>query len=336
MKHRHQIRTREKSALIKKLVEDNPRIESRKLARLLMSTHGALFPNLESARSAVRKARGAEGEIKRKTCKVVGRTPTPAEVLRLPSAREIPSDPHVINPGTTLILCDVHLPFHDRAAVEAAVKMAKGRRIDTILLGGDLADFFSISRFLTNPAERDLPGELKTIAEFLGWLRAKFRNAEIVWKLGNHEERWAHYLWTKAPEICGLPTMKIGNITGADNLGVTIVDDRLPVQMGHLAFLHGHELTQGAASPVNPARGLFIRVVSTSAMGHQHRTSEHAEKVGIGDGRFITCWSIACLCGLSPMFMRVNKWNHGFAINQHRADGSFNFDNKRIHDGKVL
>lgn len=333
---RHKIDTPEKRAIVKQIVRDNPNVSNRKIARLLYHKHKALFPSVEAARMCVMVARGARGAVLRKSCKVIGRTPRPSEVLRLPKAVSIPSTPHTVAPGRTLILNDVHLPFHDRLALEAAIRLASKMKIDTVLLNGDLIDFFSISRYLSDPSKRDLIGELKTAEEFLMYIRGKFRGATIILKEGNHEERWDHYVWQKAPELCQLPHIRLDKIINAEAHGVQVIGDRLPVNIGHLTVLHGHELPQGAASPVNPARGLFIRMVSTAAIGHQHRTSEHAEKVGIGGGRFITCWSIGCLCDLSPMYARVNKWNHGFAIVESAADGTFQFHNKRIHDGRVL
>lgn len=333
---RHSIDTPEKRAFVKSLVRENPRIENRKLARLAYSLKPQLFQNVEAARTAIRAARGALGPVHRKSYKVVGKTPTPPDVMRLPDSIDVPSKPFEIQPGRTLILSDIHIPFHDRKAVEAAVGSVRGQRVDTVFINGDLADFFSISRWLTDPSERNLVKEVETIAEFLRYLRSKFPKAELVWKEGNHEERLAHYLWTKAPELYGLACLRLEEITGAAKLGVKIVADRLPVGIGSLAVFHGHELAQGAASPVNPARGLFIRLISTAAMSHLHRSSEHAEKIGFGDGRFITCWSIACLCHLSPMYARTNKWNHGCAIVESRASGDFSFHNKRIHNGRVL
>lgn len=330
----NKIQTREKTAIVKQIVADNPRVESRKLARLLYAKYPELFPNMEAARMAVRSRRGAAGPVKLRRVKVVGKTPAPSEVLRLPDAIDVPSTPFRVEPGRTLILCDMHFPYHDKRSINAALNEVKGQRIDTILLGGDTADFFSISRYPTDPKERDLKNELETVSEFFGFLRYRFPKARIVWKLGNHEERWAHYLWQKAPEMYGCAFTDLATVTEASRRGIEIVDHRLAVKIGMLTFLHGHELEQGAASPVNPARGVFMRTLDTYAIGHRHRTSEHTEKTA--NDRFITCWSIGCLCNLSPMYARVNKWNHGFAIVESKADGSFRFHNKRIHDGRVL
>jgi hypothetical protein len=34
--------------------------------------------------------------------------------------------------------------------------------------------------------------------------------------------------------------------------------------------------------------------------------------------------------------MPINKWNHGFSMVEIEDDGSFEVQNKRIHQGKLL
>jgi len=42
------------------------------------------------------------------------------------------------------------------------------------------------------------------------------------------------------------------------------------------------------------------------------------------------------LCELHPLYMPINKWSHGFAIQTTMPDGDFEVDNKKIIDGRVL
>jgi len=41
------------------------------------------------------------------------------------------------------------------------------------------------------------------------------------------------------------------------------------------------------------------------------------------------------LCGLTPEYARINRWNHGFAIIENNGD-SYKVNNYMIYDGKVL
>ena len=47
----------------------------------------------------------------------------------------------------------------------------------------------------------------------------------------------------------------------------------------------------------------------------------------------IACWSVGCLCGLSPDHAVLNKWCHGRAFIEVERGGFFHVDNRKIIDG---
>jgi len=47
-------------------------------------------------------------------------------------------------------LNDVQLPFEDRHAIKNAIEVGKENKAKTIVLRGDLIDFFAISKFISN------------------------------------------------------------------------------------------------------------------------------------------------------------------------------------------
>jgi hypothetical protein len=96
---------------------------------------------------------------------------------------------------------------------------------------------------------------------------------------------------------------------------------------------HGDELPRGMASPVNPARGAFLRTLSSLLHSHLHRTSEHTERTM--DDRIITCRTTGALCGLYPEYARINKWDHGFATVVVSEDGNYECELKRIIHKRV-
>jgi hypothetical protein len=53
-------------------------------------------------------------------------------------------------------------------------------------------------------------------------------------------------------------------------------------------------------------------------------------------GNVVTTYSIGSLCGLSPEYLPYNKWNHGFATIETQPDGSYEFRNLKIINGKVI
>ena len=169
----------------------------------------------------------------------------------------------------------------------------------------------------------------------IGWLRSEFPKIPIIAKLGNHEERWEHWLWDHAPEISSETEMGLEAWLHLTQHGVELVKDQRIILAGELPIAHGHELPKGMASPVNAARGAFMRTMSTILIGHGHRTSGHCEQDMWQSETF--CWSTGCLCDLAPEYARINKWNWGFAsVEIAKTGGGFDVQNYRITgDGKV-
>ena len=205
----------------------------------------------------------------------------------------------------------------------------KKRKPDVLLLNGDFADFYTISRYTKNPKKRNFKKEVKLLREGLSWLRSQFASSRIVYKQGNHDERWDHWLWNHAPEISDLPQVRLSSILGAKKLDIEFVGDGRPVMAGKLAIFHGHELSGGPFVPAMPARSAFLRTTASVMVGHHHRTSTHTEPNWKHEE--VVCWSVGCLADLNPEYSRVNKHNHGLAIIDVAADGQFGVDNLRLN-----
>ena len=322
--------------MVRELIRKHPQAPARTLARRLVEeVNGAL--TLEQARSRIRSILGLNGEPRRKQShdKPLHRPPRKAgERLAMPPSQAEPWLPFDLGiTGKVGVLSDIHVPYHDETALRAAVDHLQGEKVDALLLNGDWADFYSISRHEKNPKHRNFKNELHAGRELLKWLRQEFPDARFVAKLGNHEERWEKWLWEHAPEISDDPIMGIDNWYGFHNLGIDLVADKRIVLAGALPILHGHEKGNGISSPVNQARGAFMRLHHTVLEGHGHRTSTHSEPDMMG--RETVCFSTGCLCDMRPAYARLNKWNHGAAVVTVHADRTFDVENFRIQAGKV-
>jgi len=322
--------------MAKRLAEKFPDAPARTLARrLVKETNGAV--TVHQARMRIQRQFGVHGKRHRKNIKPVApRKPRQAgKVYAMPPSVAESWTPFRFDVlGPIGILSDVHVPYHSETAVRAAVEFLKGQHLAGILLNGDIADFYAISRYMKDPTKRDFKGELVAVQEFLEWLRSEFPGIPIAYKAGNHEERWTHWLWQHAAEISDDPRMSLVAWLDLNTHGIEWVEDQRPVMLGKLPVLHGHELPKGMAAPVNVARGAFLRTLSTVLVGHSHRTSNHAE----ADmwHRETGCWSTGCLCDLRPDYARINRWNHGFAVATVHKGGAFDVHNYRVmSDGTV-
>ena len=231
-----------------------------------------------------------------------------------------------------LVLSDIHLPYYDKEAVLTAIEFGINQNVDTIYLNGDIVDFNSVSRWQTSPNERDLMNEVKISRLFFKYLRNVFPAQSIIWKLGNHEERWESFLSSKASEIFNLDVLYLSKLFQVDELGIELVDGKTIAHFGNLTVVHGHELPRGIGSPVNPARGLYMKAKESALCGHHHQTSEHTEKSI--NGKIVSCWTTGCLSDLRPSYSTVNKYNHGFAHVQLDNE-QFEVRNYKIINNKI-
>ena len=322
--------------IVRRIVEAHPDAPARTLARRIVEEcNGAI--TLEQARTRVRGVFGLSGARRRKECDTqhLHRPARPAGTrYKMPPSQAEPWLPFDLGiTGKVGILSDIHVPYHDETALRAAVDHLQGEKVDALLLNGDWADFYSISRHEKNPKLRNFRNELAAGRDLLKWMRQEFPDMRIVAKLGNHEERWSSWLFQHAPEISDDPIMGIDNWYGFHNLGIELVADKRIILCGDLPVLHGHEKGNGISSPVNQARGAFMRLHHTVLEGHGHRTSTHSEPDMMGSET--VCFSTGCLCDMRPAYARLNKWNQGAAVVTVHADRSFDVENFRIQGGKV-
>ena len=235
-------------------------------------------------------------------------------------------------PGRWLVLSDLHIPAHNRQAIELAVEQGRREGVAGVLLNGDLMDAHEISDHDKDPSAPRYVREVELGGQFLQWLREQFPNARIVFKHGNHDERMDRYIFNRAPALFGLEAVTLRGLLHLEAVGVETVGDRRVVKIGKLHVVHGHEYKGGGG--VNPARWLYLKARSVSMTGHFHRTSEHHAKDI--SGKYEAAWSTGCLCDLRPLYLPLNEWNHGWAIVEVSTDGGFGVRNMRMLNGKAV
>ena len=301
------------------------------LAKMIVAKHPDL--NAENVRGVIRYYRGNKGNEARS--KIINKQFFRANDGNYNlKAVNISTQDFIFPHKKPLIVSDIHLPYHDIDAIEIALEKAYKKDVDSIYLNGDILDFYQVSRFTKEGGAMSIKEERDMFFEFIGWIKSNF-DVPIYFKAGNHEERLAKYINDKAPDLAQLPELTLSGFLKLDDLGVQFVDGRQKAMMGKLIVVHGHEFGESIFSPVNPARGLFLRAKSSTLAGHNHQTSEHHENNLKNDS--MACFSTGCLCQLTPNYrpFAYTKWNHGFAIVEIDADDTFEVSNYRIIDGKV-
>jgi len=317
------------------------------LARIMYKEHPLLFTNLEDARSRLRVIEGKSGDKNRKEIsnkEMFLEGERPKNPYALPKSEEKEYLPYVIEgPQRIAALFDVHAPYHSIEALTAALDFLSDKDITTLLIGGDFFDFYGMSRYAKDPDKRNTAEEIKIGVELLKTIFETLKPEKVVFKYGNHDERFEHYIWQKfaeIPQLTDFEEMKqinletiLRNRLGKD-FPIDFVMDKRIIKVGNLNIVHGHEFPSGITSPVNIARGLYLRAKANTICGHSHKSSEHSE-TDI-NGKMITTWSVGSLCELHPLYMPINSWNHGVALITLDESGIVDVQNKRIKNGKIV
>ncbi len=321
---------KEASRITQEYLIKYPNMSSLGLARLLKQDYPLVYISVECARSNVRGYRGANGVRNREYRKKYGIYPSP-----IPEPIRIKYEPYQLPRvnNNCLLLFDLHMPFHDKLAVETAIQYGAEHKVNTILLMGDIIDFYEQSRFLKEPGLTTFREERENFWQLIDHINEKIPGAQIFWYEGNHEKRWKTYMKVHAVEIFSTPDFTIPELFNLRELGITWIENSEYIKAGKLNILHGHEYGGGGSS-VNPARWLFLRTKDNAIMGHRHQISTHAGK-DIG-GTVTSCWSVGCLCQMNPEYARLNEWQQGFAHCHIFPDGTFVFKNKTIINGEVF
>lgn len=330
--------TKIQGRIVKEYLAKFPDTPSVTLAKKIYKENKTIWETWDSIRSSIRYYRGQNGkrhriEITDKTYfKPVGKD-CPFDSLPEGLTELKDYKPFQITGSRILAFADPHIPYYVKRELGVTIGYGKAMGIDTVLIGGDFIDFYSLSFWQNDPRRRDIANELRTAWTVLDYIRQTFPKAQIVYIRGNHEERLERYLRVKAPELLGYEALELEKMIKAEDYGVDVVPSRHIVKIGkYLHVLHGHEFGRFISTPVNPARTLYLKGKEIAMCFHYHQTSEHNEKSMAEKN--IACWSVGGLCDMHPEYMPINKWNYGFAYIEREGD-SFQVENKRIINGKI-
>jgi predicted phosphodiesterase len=326
----------QKQEIVRPYLERFPNHGDLTIAKKIYAEHPLLFKNVESVRTSIRGIRGKhKNNYKDKSLHKAKSYDT--NPYKLPESEEKERVPFTLPLACNniLLISDLHIPYHSIDAITAALDYGKKENVNTILINGDLIDFYGCSRFEKDPRKRSVKHEFDTTKEFLRILRATFTNAQIYWLKGNHDVRYEHWLMAKAPEVFDDPYYLMEERLRLNEERVHLIDDKTIVRAGKLSIHHGHLFFRGFMAPVNSARGLFMKSKQSTICSHVHKVSEHNETNLSGE--LISCWSTGCLSELSPDYNpHSNNYSHGFAHIRTDNVGNYSVKNFRILKGRIL
>lgn len=245
-----------------------------------------------------------------------------------------------------VILPDIHHPYQDKPAMNAALNFIDYFKPDNIILLGDAMEMRSINHWKSDKKNlRFFEGKrlLKDYREFDRDILTPLDElskpgSRKVYMGGNHES-WAEELVNQNPQLEGLVEPENAlrlQERGWEWIPYTTVRNgnayRGMTKVGKLTLFHGNFLGRHHASQTSEA---FNRSV---AYGHTHDVQMHT-KVHMEDPEdYHTARSIGCLCNRAPEFKygRPNRWVHAFGIMYLRDKGFYNLYVPIIINGKFM
>jgi predicted phosphodiesterase len=331
---------KESTKIILEYLEKFKDTPSKAIARKIYGENAGFFEHLEIVYTRVRYYRGQLGtHARNKMANKQFIQPLKANFMK--TELNLPES-HTKSRGTFTfptgckklgVFGDVHIPFHDNIALEAMFNKFEEENVDSILINGDLLDFYQLSFHEKDPRQVHFKDEIEAGKEFLAYIRDRFAGIPIYYITGNHENRFERYLRIKASELLDMDEFRLDVILHVAEYRIEVIPFRSKVVFGDYTIEHGDKIP--GAGGVVPPRTLLMRLKANSIVNHFHKSSESSQRVfGVGEPTVIKAYSLGCLCDLNPEYMEINEWNHGFAI-MKKVDDTVTVSNYRI-EGNII
>lgn len=184
----------------------------------------------------------------------------------------------------TLIISDLHIPFHDSNSLQKVVSVSKDEKPNTLIINGDMYDMYNFSKHAKTQNEIMPIDEIacaQAIAiDLIESIRKATPKTKILYLLGNHEMRPFKKIMHLAPELEGLLDKGMFEFKGVK----TLYGSRARVDLRDFTVLHGVSTKQGYH---------MDRLNRSVVFGHTHRAHIIYKK---RDNGLIWEMNTGCLC----------------------------------------
>ena len=212
-----------------------------------------------------------------------------------------------------VVVSDAQIHYHDAQAIAAVNKFLVNFQPTTFVMNGDMIDCTALSKFKLTLAERQTLGLQRDILrDTLENWRNLMPLAQMVYVLGNHEERLATYMRDNAPELDFLldDELSFEKFANLDTLDIELV-----APYGEAFDWHGLTIIHGERILQNTAKANLLYEGSSGVSGHTHRLSSYYKTDRSGDHVW---YESGCLCkrrgadSPPPSHPGVHDWQQGF------------------------
>ena len=171
----------------------------------------------------------------------------------------------------TLVVPDVHFPFHDPESIKGMLSYIHGTKFGEIVFLGDFFDFPQLSHYLKSPdqyfrLQSAITHGMKIFDSIVSGVD-KEKAVKIIFLRGNHEQRLEKYLLRNAVQLADLDALTIPNLLGFQKRGVEYKETYYR-NKDDVIFIHGHRV-RGKSGYT--AHAYFDQIGENVVSGHVHR-----------------------------------------------------------------
>lgn len=194
---------------------------------------------------------------------------------------------------TIVVVSDLQVPFHDRAALENLTSFVKDFEPDGLVNVGDDIDAHEVSQWSKGGAG-EYTGTLQASLDEVASVHLAFREAlgDGTYDLSrsNHGDRLRKYIAQYAPALAGLRSLDIAELAGYNAAGITYRTKPFEVAPGWVVA-HGDE--GGLSRIAGRTAGLLAEKWGVSVVcGHTHRAGLQPLSTGFGGVVHRTLWGM--------------------------------------------
>ena len=244
----------------------------------------------------------------------------------------------LVHPATTeetetlVSISDLHIPYHDEQVVDSAIRLIRRLRPHNVVINGDVADFFQLSRFNTGTERMDdLQDEIDAANSIRKRIRKAAPDARIIENEGNHDHRFHKYVEEEARALKSLRDLDPRRQFMYDDLDIHWFPGAGFRIRKEFLVKHG-TIVRGEAGA--SAKGEHLLSGISGISGHTHRLAPYRRE---GYTKRVW-WEQGCLCKLTPEYIVGSpNWTQGIVVCQFSTTSdAFLVEPVEAVDGKLV
>ena len=231
-----------------------------------------------------------------------------------------------------VFISDIHIHYQDKKALAMAMDIIKDYNLneeDSVIIGGDLVDYYPISSFSPDLTQSNIDLELFEAVEWLNELRKLAPKSNIFFFEGNHEQRMQKKIMSCVSSLA--PFLKnrlsIRQLLEFKKFGIREVKTPFSLRQPKIFFLHGHE-KKGFITPKHIANVNLMYYNRNVIVGHHHRFDMSITTQL--DGSLLGGWANGCLADLSllpdGLYSSFDSTQRGLTVVHTKTNGFFSVE----------